>query len=192
MSTDQKSRMPDIIPFNVSYTIPDGSLRAVPDNPDEMCRAVEWMNEQAALLDDELERARTLGLGGAYAGMLREFDLAQQMLDEAISLADTHDAARLQVTCRIRLADILAGSGDPNRAVDLLRRQLDRCKAEEPCSVLIDFTHQHLGKALLEVGDIPDGTEHLLQTLQLRQQKGDAELIASTEQALQVACEMVG
>jgi HTH-type transcriptional regulator, pleiotropic regulator of extracellular virulence genes len=175
------------IPYDISYRIEDDTLRAVPNDPAAMRQAIDWLQDQAAGEADPAEQARLLGLAGACAGTLRETRRAAAMLKQAIELADTHGTARQQVTLRIRLADIHALGGRPEEAIELLRAQLARCLADRVLESLIDFAHQHFGKALLDAGQVNDGIEHLERALTIRKEKGDAELIASTEQALRVA-----
>jgi tetratricopeptide (TPR) repeat protein len=174
----------------VSYEIPDGELRATPNNPNAMRQAVGWLQGHAEQSDEPVERARYLGLVGVYAGMIREHETAKSALDDAISIADAHGDARQQATLRIRLADIHALSGCPEEALEILTDLVHRCTRDGELESLVDFVHQHLGKALLETGEIESGVGHLERARDLRLAKGDEELLSSTDQALAVAMKM--
>lgn len=174
------------IPFDVSYTMPEG-LRAEPNDPGGMDAAVSWLESQADQAETDARRSRLLGLAGGYAGMLRQLGRARQLLDAAISLADRCGERRQGGILRIRLADVVALEGDPASASDRLRALLDACAADPVRLDLVDVVHQHLGKALLEAGQHESAIRHLERALDLRERKDHPELLASTRAALSTA-----
>ncbi len=181
--------MQEEIPFNIGHRIPEGQLRAVPDDLDEMHRAVDWLVERATSAKSAVERARMLGLAGGYAGIVGDVDRASRLLREAIELAQQAEDPKITLTLHIRLADAIAGSGRPQDAAELLETQILRIHEDPTLEPLRDFAHQHLGKALIEAGEIQAGIDHLEHALRIRQEKGDPDLRASTEQGLRVARE---
>jgi kanamycin kinase len=88
---------------------------------------------------------------------------------------------------RIRLADVVALRGAPREAASQLERLLDHRRVEVEQHGLLDFVHQHLGKALLEAGEPRRAVEHLEQAHELRTASGDLELLDSTIAALEAA-----
>lgn len=99
---------------------------------------------------------RPLALAGGYAGIVADLDRAEDLLRQAIGLADDIGEDRQGLVARIRLADVGALRGAPREAASQLERLLDHRRVEVEQHGLLDFVHQHLGKALLEAGG-PDG-----------------------------------
>ncbi|MFA9445132.1 hypothetical protein [Egicoccus sp. AB-alg6-2] len=174
------------VPFDVSYSMPSGG-RAVPHAPQQMRQAVAWLERQAASEEDPPTRVRLLARAGGYAGILRDLDRAEALLLQAIRLADEVGEKRQSLVARIRLADVAALRGEPHEAVAQLERLLDARRVECEQHGLIDFVHQHLGKALLEAGDPRRAVDHLESARVLREISGDRELLDSTIAALEAA-----
>jgi tetratricopeptide (TPR) repeat protein len=176
----------DDVPFDVSYSMPAGG-RAVAHAPDQMRQAVVWLEQQATAERDPRSRVRLLALAGGYAGIVRDLDRAEDLLRQAIGLADDLGEDRQGLVARIRLADVVALRGAPREAASQLEDLLDHRRDEVEQHGLLDFVHQHLGKALLEAGEPRRAVEHLEQAHQLRTASGDLELLDSTTAALEAA-----
>jgi tetratricopeptide (TPR) repeat protein len=174
------------IPFDVSYSMPSGG-RAVAHAPDQMRQAVAWLEQQAGVEEDLTARVRLLALAGGYAGIVRNLECAEVLLRRAIVLADDVGEDRQGLLARIRLADVTALRGEPREAASQLERLLDHRRVECEHHGLLDFVHQHLGKALLEAGEPRRAIEHLEQARELRADSGDRELLDSTIAALEAA-----
>jgi hypothetical protein len=166
-------------PFNVGYSMPDG-LRAVPDDPVEMRAAVDWYQQRAAEAGEPGVAARWLGLAGVSAAVAKELTLAQQILDEALELAQEGGTSRQVHQMRIRRADVLALRGQAEAAARELRDIARDCAERPELADLEDFACQHLAKALLEAGDPEGALAALGRAEQLRLVKDDPELLAST------------
>jgi tetratricopeptide (TPR) repeat protein len=177
------------IPFDTSSTIRDG-LRSEANDPVSMAAAVDWLEHEASSATSIDDRTWLLGQAGACAGILRQLTRADASLREAITLADDHGLARRSVVLRIRLADILALGGDPDGAIALTTALLD--DTETLPDDLEDFVHQHLAKALIEAGRTDEAVTHLERALELRERKGDPELLASTRTTLDLARQVRG
>jgi Flp pilus assembly protein TadD len=150
-----------------------------------MASAVDWLEVEASSATSVDDRTWLLGQAGACAGVLRQLDRAESFLHEAIGLADAHGLTRRAAVLRIRLADVLALGGDPGAAAALASSLLD-----DPDTLpddLEDFVHQHLAKALIEAGRHEQAITHLERALELRERKGDPELLASTRATLEAA-----
>lgn len=172
------------IPYDISSTIVDG-LRSEANDPAAMAAAVDWLEDQARTTTDVDDRTWYLGQAGACAGILGQLDRADRFLRGAAQLADEAGLARRAVVVRIRRIDVLALGGDPQAAIDLATSLL-----ADPATLppdLEDFVHQHLAKALLDAGRRGDAITHLERALQLREDKGDPELLASTRATLEAA-----
>jgi tetratricopeptide (TPR) repeat protein len=169
------------IPFDVSYVFPDG-LRAEPVDHASMRAAIDWLESAAEELGGR-ERIRLLGLAGAHAGIVRDLERARRLLSAALVDAVAIGDDRLTAVNEIRLADVVALGGAPGTAVAMLEGLLAAGVAQD----LEDFVHQHLGKAYLEAGNRRAALASFQRALELREGKGDEELLASTRAALDAA-----
>lgn len=171
---------------NLGYHI-DNDLREVPDAPDDMRTAVSaWIAAYQASRDDR-ERLTLAGQIGTYARMLRDLDTAAEYLTQAVKLADALGDARAHVINRIRLAHVYQWHGDYPLSTSMFTAIVTQVMTEPALFDLRDFSYQHAGKNYFDQERYADAILCFAHALVLRQQKGDAELIASSEQALDVA-----
>jgi tetratricopeptide (TPR) repeat protein len=171
---------------NLGYHI-DDDLREVPDAPDDMRAAVTaWIAVYQANRDDR-ERLNLAGQIGTYARMLRDLDTAAEYLAQAVKLADSLGDARAHVINRIRLAHVYQWHGDYPLSTSMFTAIVTQVMTEPALFDLRDFAYQHAGKNYYDQERYADAILCFAHALVLRQQKGDAELIASSEQALDAA-----
>lgn len=178
------------IPYDVSWSF-DERGRDRPNDPGGMRAAVEWLRARAASAE-ATEQARLLGLAGGYARMTGDLGLSARLLGDAVALADELGYARLGLRLRIRLAHTRQWQGAFADSDRLLEQAVRRCREEAGLADLLDFALQHHGKSLLDQGRATEAVACLEEALALRQRKGDAELVASTELALRLARETAG
>lgn len=139
----------------------------------------EFVRQQA----QEILDLKLLGELGEQARTLGELDASQQYLEHALQVAREHgDLARI-VANLIRLGTTLQYLNRHAEGEALLREALTLSDQPASCHYH-DFALQHLGKLLVESGALIEAQSLFKQALILRRQKGDAGLIASTEQAL--------
>jgi tetratricopeptide (TPR) repeat protein len=166
----------NIIPFQ----------RHAPEDPAALRRQLQEhlaQLEQIKAGSDALEVIRMTGLIGEEYRFLGEYVAALSLLEEALAGAQRLGARRLEVVNCIRLATAYQYMGRHDEAEALFRRALEL--AGEPGNVdRLDFALQHRGKCLVEMGRLEEAAACFEEALALRQAKGDAGLIASTEQAL--------
>lgn len=124
-----------------------------------------------------------LGELGAVARSLEEWDLAERWLKEAVQLSQTLGDTAREAANLIRLGTLYHYREDVHRGMLLFSQALTL--SEQPAAASYrDFALQHMGKLLVEQGLYQEAYQCFSQALQLRQRKGDAELIASTQEAL--------
>jgi len=145
----------------------------------------------AAGVADEHARARLLGRVGEAYRMLGDPDRAAPYLSEAL-LAARHLGDEPGVAANlIRLATALQHGGEHPRAESLFREAL-AFSGRPDCATYKDFALQHLGKCLVETGRIDEAIGCFEEALAARLAKGDAALVASTEEALAAARALAG
>lgn len=131
-----------------------------------------------------LERIRLLGLIGGYARILKEFTLALSALTTAIQEAELIGDQRLKIVNMIRLATVYQWQQDYSTSEALFAMAIAQCQANPDLANYLDFAYQHFGKSKFDQQQYDEAKRYFQQALELRQQKGDRELIASTQHAI--------
>ncbi len=144
----------------------------------DLKRLAEWderLRERAADVD-AVERGLAMGLtyvAHAYY-LLGRYDEAIAALTKARDVSPGPAAT-------IRLAEAHRGAGELAEAERLLRDVLPTAGPRE------HYALQHLGKTLVDAGRPGEAVALLERALEQRRELGDAELVASTELALERA-----
>lgn len=166
----------NIIPFQRHAPKDPGSLRW-------QLQAHLAQLEQIKAGPDALEVIRMTGLIGEEYRFLGELETALPLLEVALAGAQRLGARRLEMVNCIRLATMYQYMDRHDQAEALFRRALELAREADGTDRL-DFALQHLGKCLVEMGRFEEAAACFEEALALRRAKGDAGLIASTEQAL--------
>ncbi|WP_285732965.1 tetratricopeptide repeat protein [Kitasatospora phosalacinea] len=160
----------------------DADLRMVPTDRAELAAAVDRLHEElsaGAAPGRTRVLTRWIGIGHLVLG---NHDEARAFLRRALELAVADGDARAVVATGVNSGDAHRYAGDLPAADACYRSALDT--ARSACPELLDFALQHFGKHLAERGDLLGARAHLREALRLRDAKGDAELIGSTRDAL--------
>ncbi|MFJ8476239.1 tetratricopeptide repeat protein [Kitasatospora sp. NPDC094011] len=163
----------------------DDNLRMVPTDRNELTTAVGQLHEELRALPEETGPARAriltrwIGIGQMCLG---NHDEARAFLRQSLDLAVAAGSTRAVVATGLNLGDAHRYAGDAQAADALYRGALNTARSQ--CPELLDFALQHTGKHLMERGDIAGAQAHLQEALRLRIAKGDAELVESTQAAL--------
>jgi tetratricopeptide (TPR) repeat protein len=126
-----------------------------------------------------------LRMVGSGLTALGDYDAAGQVLEEALDLACQLGDPRAEVAARINLGDALRYADDLDAARTHYESALRLARQSVPDRV--DFALQHLGKYHIDAGQGGQAVACLREALQLRQAKGDPDLIRSTVDALALA-----
>ena len=116
--------------------------------------------------------------------MLGQLDSAVPHLERALTLARELDKPKFVVSNLIRLATAYQYLNRHSEAEPLF---LEAIALAQRIGVLEDFALQHHGKSLAEQGRWLEAVARFEQALALRRAKGSAELVASSEDALEAA-----
>ncbi|MFJ5924787.1 tetratricopeptide repeat protein [Kitasatospora sp. NPDC092948] len=168
----------------------DDQLRMVPVDRDELTIVVGQLRQE---LDVTTDPARTRFLAreiGIAQMTLGNHDEARTLLRQALDLATSAGNTRSVIAAGINLADAHRYAGDAQAADALYRTALATARSRHP--ELLDFAHQHFGKHLMELGDHAGALAHLQEALRLRIAKGNAELVESTQAALDRVALLLG
>lgn len=168
-------------PFDLSYRFGDG-LQDYPNNPGEVRQAVDYW--QAQLDRPELEvrdRIQLLTRIGTYTRMLRDLDRAEEAHLTAIALAESIDYLRFRTQNRIKLAHVYQWQQRYAESEAEFESAIATCQREPEVADYLDFAYQHFGKCKFDQQRWAEALHLFEQALELRHQKGNQELIDSTE-----------
>ena len=110
-----------------------------------------------------------------------EPDEAESVLRRVIAAQDGKGDAAARTGSELRLVQVLQRQGRVNEAVRLATEVLARQSQDSPRQ---HFALHHLGKALMQAGANGEARVNLSRALDMRLTLGNAQLIASTRQAL--------
>lgn len=168
-----------MIPFQRPDPGEDETIRErIAENLDRLLEARE-SGEMAT----RLQLLGQIGNDQRALGNLLEADM---FLTDAVALARTLGDTRREAMNGIRLATARQYQGQHADAEAIFRAALALAQSGDAADYE-DFALQHLGKCLVEMGRIDEAVECFDRALVLRWMKADADLIASTEQALHTA-----
>ncbi|MFJ5921106.1 tetratricopeptide repeat protein [Kitasatospora sp. NPDC092948] len=168
----------------------DDQLRMVPVDRDELTIVVGQLRQELDVTTDPARTrllAREIGIAQMTLG---NHDEARTLLRQALDLATSAGNTRSVIAAGINLADAHRYAGDTQTADALYRSALATARSLHP--ELLDFAHQHFGKHLMELGDHAGALAHLQEALRLRIAKGNAELVESTQAALDRVALLLG
>ncbi|MFE0601688.1 tetratricopeptide repeat protein [Streptomyces sp. NPDC058892] len=157
----------------------------VPTDHDQLTTAVQNLREELQALPEGTDAARARVLArwtGIGLLSLGDYHDARVYLRRALDLATASGNTRAVIATELNLADAYRYTGEAQTADALYRKALDGARSKHP--ELVDFALQHLGKHLMEQGNLVPARAHLQEALRLRIAKGDAELIESTQAAV--------
>jgi tetratricopeptide (TPR) repeat protein len=130
---------------------------------------------------DRATELRLLGEVGNGLRCLGQHREAIPYLERAVVLAQALGDARREAANRVRLATARQFAGEADRAETDLRAALGVHPDYD------DFALQHLGKLLVERDRLREGLTCLSEALRRRQVRGDPELVASSQEAVDAA-----
>jgi HTH-type transcriptional regulator, pleiotropic regulator of extracellular virulence genes len=136
---------------------------------------------------DETEEMRLSGRIGEHYRMLGEYNAALIYLQNAVELVRKLGDSRQEIANLLRLATTLQYADRHAEALPLFRDALVKSRGGS----YEDFALQHMGKCLVELGQIEEARTCFEAALVIRQIKGDTELLASTHEALDALPKMV-
>jgi len=178
-----------VLPPPPAWRIDPETLRDVPDDPASLDVSIAAL--RARLAAPGLAPEEELGLRARLGGEARlagRLDLAVDVLDAAVELADRHGTPRQRLLARVRLAHAHQWRRDWAESDALFAR----CLADAETAPDVDdraraFVLQHAGKNHFDQGRWPEAAELFARALALRQGAGDEALAESSRQALDAA-----
>ena len=172
-------------PFDVSYRIGD-DLRDVPNDADQGCNALSWLNSQLEKTADCRQQAQLLGLMGSYARLLGDLPTAQRHIALAIDKAQSVGDIQLKTANRIRLAHVYHWQENYAESEALFDAVIERCQSIPELKMYLDFAYQHAGKCKFDRKQYEAALSYFEAALLLRMSKLDQSLVSSTQYAIDI------
>ncbi|GAA2812156.1 hypothetical protein GCM10010505_42820 [Kitasatospora aburaviensis] len=147
----------------------------------EVARLREELAGEAGRADPARTRMLTRWIGIGLLSLGAPGD-AQAFFRWSLALAASAHNTKAVVATGLNLGDAHRYAGDLPAADALYRGALATARSQ--CQEILDYALQHFGKHLMESGALADARTHLQEALRLRIAKGDIELLASTQAAL--------
>lgn len=155
--------------------------------PPDQVELAERIKQNLVLLEQadqnqEKQLALLNKIGASYTMLARE-DLAVPLLKQALELAKQLGNQVQEVASLLNLATAQQYVGERDLAQVLFREALQKADDYKQ-SYYKDFLLHHLGRCLVEQGQLEEAITCFEQALLLRQEKGDQRFIESTQRAL--------
>ncbi|MBT9316195.1 tetratricopeptide repeat protein [Leptothoe spongobia] len=171
-------------PFDLSYHY-DDNLQDVPNNSGEMQQAIDFWQAQLDQPGLEIfQRIKLLGRIGGYARTLRNLDRAEQALSTALTLSKAIENRRFEAANSIKLAHVYQWQQRYVESETMFEAVITLCQNDPEAAPYLDFAYQHFGKCKFDQQKYAEALQCFEQALNIRMEKGDSELIASTELAI--------
>jgi len=175
--------------YNLSTHFDPTTLRDIPDDPAAMQEAVrdmeDWLTERHLYTTPQI--ITIMGRLGVYLRILGKLDDAQSYLETAAALSDEVADSKSALINRIRLAHVYQWQHRYDLADPIFQDCITLCETNPTLQHYLDFSYQHYGKSLFDQARYQEAASFFQAALDLRLQKGDMELIESTELALKTA-----
>lgn len=176
--------LPDLQPL----TQMDAYLRQVATDPGTVRQAIAAAAralKDAREAGDKRAELSLLGYLTEACRIIGDIETAERHGRAALELAE-NGTARQRIVSRLRLGEVWRCAGRYTEAAQILRTALTDI-VDTDTEMYRDFVLQHLGKTYLNANLRDDAIMALREALRIRQRKGDAALIASSEEALRFA-----
>ncbi|MDY7012220.1 MAG: hypothetical protein SVX43_01250 [Cyanobacteriota bacterium] len=181
------TRLNPVYRFDVSFHL-DERLHEIPNNPEQMQQALDYLQYQL-LEPDEVERrvrARLYGLIGVYARILGDFCRAREALMEAIALSKELRDLRLLTLNLLRLAQVYQWQHQYDFSERLIEEAIGYYTNNPSLKAYLDFAYQYAGKCKFEQQQYEQARWYFEQALVIRQRRGNASLLKATQLVLKI------
>lgn len=175
------------IPFNMNFSYGD-DLREVPEDSEQMRKGLDWLQDKVVELgpDDSKKAAVLLAQIGGYARIMGDFELSEKCYLDAIKAFEDLKASEQVFATKLRLAVTFQYQRKFSKSTEIYEKAIKIMRSSKSASVrnYLDFAIQHFGKQKFEQGFFSEALDYFMEAYELRIVKGDLDLVASTEFAI--------
>lgn len=175
------------IPYNMKFKF-GPNLREVPLSKIEMLSGMIYIKEQLnSNNSSEYEKGRLHGMLGSFLRIVGELEDSENHLRIAIEISDSINNPEGVFANKLRLAHTYQWWNRFDVSNKMFAELLETAETNSDYSNFLDFVYQHCGKNLFDQADFHGALNYFNKALEIRLEKGDKELIASSESAIE-AC----
>lgn len=167
----------------------DENLQEVLVAPNDVQKYIAKKIILAKTTQDPETQVHHLGEAGVYLRMLRRLDSAEEILNEALSIAVAAQLPQsVQIAQEIRRAHVVQWKQNFAQSNDLFAQLIEKSSRLEPQDALIDFIWQHAGKNFFDQGAFREAVLAFKNALRLRKtREAPEDQIKSSEDSLSAA-----
>lgn len=179
--------------YNNGAKVPDMTqafepfLRWYITDRDEWIATAESLQEAADAIDANAERAKAAAALGRLGDHMRRHPnhaaSAAEVLGFAVMLAILAKHPETEAANRVRLAIALQYADEHEEAVIEHEQAMELIETHH-IHELLDYALQHHGKCLAEMGEYEQARQCFHRALEIRRERGDESLLASTREAI--------
>lgn len=158
----------------------DNNLVEIPVDADEMSKAAVFLTAEYL----KSESPECAGLAGTLHRILGNLETAEQLLLSAIKSSEKSFNLRGSIRNKIRLAHVLQCLKRYEESDKIFEDVIESCMQNSELEGLVDFAYQHYGKSLFERNRYEEALKMFHSALELRNRKGDSELVNSAMLAI--------
>ncbi|WP_230875029.1 tetratricopeptide repeat protein [Lysinibacillus cavernae] len=178
------------IPYNLDFYF-DKHLREVPISKNDMIKGIDFLkNEILSHCDNGQELASIYGLIGVYSRIINKIEESKKYLSLAIELNRQLGNHKRIFVNELRLAHTYQWEKNFQESNKIFKKLMEQSENNSDNHYL-DFVYQHYGKNLYDQSDYRLALTYFEKALRLRVNKGNQELIDSTEYAISICNEQI-
>ncbi|MFN8578715.1 MAG: hypothetical protein U0354_17945 [Candidatus Sericytochromatia bacterium] len=174
------------INFDMSYSIDNDSLRAYPNNKNSMLLGILHLQEYLKLLDnkDAKEKAKLLSKISYYQKLIGNYIDSEKNQLKSIKIFEKIDDKKSRFISLIRLAQIYQFKNNYDKSTEIFNQLELEIDKDKNLDSYRDFLYQHIGKNEFEKKNYKLALDYFYKALDIRNNKGDNDLIESTKLAI--------
>lgn len=174
------------IPYNLGFCF-DDNLREVPFSKIDMVKGIEFLkNQSQSTQDNDKDLAKTYGLIGVYSRIVNNIEDSKKYLSLAIEMNKQSGNHKSLFVNELRLAHTYQWENNYLKSNKLFEKLKEQSENNSEHNNYLDFVYQHYGKNLFDQSEYQLALKYFEKALRIRGEKGNQELIDSTEYAINI------
>jgi len=163
------------------------SLREKPQIPSEVRDYIAYLESQLLGAVDPMKQVSLLGEIGSYLRILEDLTLAEEKIQLAMNLIETHKlGAQVEIQQKIRLAHIYQWKQDFEKSNTLFNEIIAFCRESSEAQKYLHFALQHAGKNFFDQQRYAEALTCFIEALKIRRERNaPLDQIESTKRAIE-------
>ncbi len=171
--------------FDLSFSY-GNDLTEKPNDPKSFHEGILHLEKVATKEKDKLKKGKLFSLIGSHYRICGDNSMSEKYLLRALSLIDKSKNKSEYFVATLRLAHTFQKQKKFDLSLQLFNELKILCDEEEGLNGYSDFLFQHIGKLNFDQKKYKAALSNFERARELRLSKGDRELLASTDLAIQI------